>query len=364
MRSIPHVGLTSASLEGTARENTYGCAPKDTREGALKVVLETRGGLGGELGSGPGPDGETLSPPAIQEGRMYSTPQASPAFLASYLNSAGGPANRCSVGASERKGSSHSPCPLFLCPLKSSRLLGHLHVSTWRPQYSRGRNSLSEAFEGAYCETLGGWLPPVTCRGKRRLPEGQVALGAHGASRSAGTSVDSAPSASPALKQPVEGGRESEVEARSEGVGGGEGAGLTQGPRQHQQEPGGGEGQGQGGRPRARGAAPAGRRLTPKLHLLETSTAPRRASRYSAPGTAPRRRPPLAAGDGFLWCGGRGHPRPCGRPPVAPCRGASGVPVALGLAGGSGLPGFWPRLCPPGRTSLPGGLAKQFPGVP
>ena len=104
------MGLTSARLEGTARENTYGCAPKHTREGSLKAVLETPRGLGGELGSGPGPDGETLSPPAIQEGRMYSIPQASPAFLASsYLNSAGGPANRCSVGASERKGSSHSP---------------------------------------------------------------------------------------------------------------------------------------------------------------------------------------------------------------------------------------------------------------
>lgn len=70
------------------------------------------------------------------------------------------------------------------------------------------------------------------------------------------------------------------------------------------------------------------------------------------PGPAPRRRPPLAAGDGSLWCGGRGHPRPRGRPPVASCHGASDVPVTLWLAGGSGLPGFWPRLCPPGSTSL------------
>lgn len=51
-------------------ENTYGCAPKHTREGSLKVVLETPRGLGWDLASGPGPEGETLSPLAIQEGRM------------------------------------------------------------------------------------------------------------------------------------------------------------------------------------------------------------------------------------------------------------------------------------------------------
>lgn len=76
-----------------------------------------------------------------------------------------------------------------------------------------------------------------------------MALGAHRASRPSGTSVDSAPSASPAPKQPVEGDRESEVAARSEGVWGGVGAGLTQGPQQ-QQEAGGGKRQGQGRRPR------------------------------------------------------------------------------------------------------------------
>ena len=74
MRSIPYVGLPSTGLEGTARENTYGCAPKHTREGSLKAVLETPGGLGWDLGSGPGPEGETPSPLAIQDGRMYSTP--------------------------------------------------------------------------------------------------------------------------------------------------------------------------------------------------------------------------------------------------------------------------------------------------
>lgn len=290
MRSIPYVSLTSTSLEGTARENTYGCDPKHTREGSLKAVLETPRGLGWELGSGPGPDGEMLSPPAIQEGRMYSTPQAPPTFLAFYLSSMGGSTNRCSVSTSERKVSSLS---LPLLPLSLKVLeAAWAPPPAWRPQYSRGRNSW-EALEVAYCEILGGGLPPVTCRGKRRLPEGQVALGAHGASRSAGTSVDSAPRVSPAPKQPVEGGRESEVEARSEGVGGWAGAGLTQGPQQQQQEPGGGKGQGQGRRPRAWGPTPAGRQLTPKLHLRETATAPRCSSRYSAPRTRPTKAPPI-----------------------------------------------------------------------
>ena len=109
-------------------------------------------------------------------------------------------------------------------------MLGH-PPPAWRPQYSRGRNSSSSALEAEYCRVLGGWLV-AACRGKRRPPEGQVALGAQGAPRSAGASVDSAPGTSPAPKQPVEGRRGSEVEARP--VGGGAGAGLTRGLQQQQ----------------------------------------------------------------------------------------------------------------------------------
>ena len=39
-----------------------GCAPRHTREGSLKAMLETPKGLGWEPGSGTGPDGEALSP--------------------------------------------------------------------------------------------------------------------------------------------------------------------------------------------------------------------------------------------------------------------------------------------------------------
>lgn len=60
-----------------------------------------------------------------------STPQAPPTFLASYLNSMGGLAhNRCSISTGKRKVPSHSPCPFFRCPLRSSRLLGHPPPST------------------------------------------------------------------------------------------------------------------------------------------------------------------------------------------------------------------------------------------
>lgn len=146
-----------------------------------------------------------------------------------------------------------------------------------------------------------------------------MALGAQGASRSAGASVDSAPGTLPAPKQPVEGRRGSEVEARP--VGGAEGR-----------------------HPRAAAAAAVtavasagarrgqGRTFGGCGGLRQPASAPHQSSipekqRISLgaplamplPGLAPRRRPPLAASGSFFGVVGAGAPDPVrAAPPSGP----------------------------------------------
>lgn len=109
------MSLTSTGLEGTAREHLWVCP--QTHKGRLP-----------ESGAGD-PQRPWLGSwirawarrrdavPTGHSGRQdVQHTLGSPGLLASYLNSAGGPTNRCSVSSSERKVSSHSPCRFFSVP--------------------------------------------------------------------------------------------------------------------------------------------------------------------------------------------------------------------------------------------------------
>lgn len=120
------------------------------------------------------------------------------------------------------------------------RLLGTLlHRGV---QYSLGTKST------VTLETGSGHLMVKVCGRKvdtslwrRGSPEGPVPLGAQGAPGSVGAAMHSAPGASPAPKQPVEGCRGSEAVWPGPG-GDGAGPGLTRGPQQQQQQENGGRG--------------------------------------------------------------------------------------------------------------------------
>lgn len=103
-----------------------GCAPRHTREGSLKPCWRPPKALAGSLDQGLGRM-ERCCPHRPSGRQDMSTPQAPPTFLASYLDSMGGLAhNRCSISTGKRKVPSHSPCPFFRCPLRSSGCLGTL----------------------------------------------------------------------------------------------------------------------------------------------------------------------------------------------------------------------------------------------
>lgn len=115
--------------------------------------------------------------------------------------------------------------------------------------------------------------------------------------------------------------------------------------------------------PGARGPACASRRLTPKLHLLETSTAPAALFTPSgAPGTAPRRRPHWRPVTAFCGAVGAGITRPCGRPQWPPtwCFWCPSRPSGLQVAQDCLASGHASALLG-GRRSR-SGLSKQFPG--